>query len=501
MAAAHERFAQLVYSPDPIDGSRTVTDYRWQPGDPRRYGQAHNGNNTWWNIIDEEITAGVTPVNYFLPPGMVERYQTYQAGVDMAVGLQAAFNMTPYVKATTQERRTYTCNNNLTFPAANNLHLDFNGSDIDFNQNGLNISFTPIGGTTMPNNGVIENISINVNNASATGLQVRCSHFDFRNVVVTMRHAATGAAAYELKGPSGSVAGGPYYNNFYNCDVQGSGAADGQTGWAFTSIAPDYLGPNANNFYGGRVGQCATARSITGLGNNWYAPTSEGNTTAFDFFETHSLKCIQNNVFGGYYENNTTLFNFAAGATGNRIMGVFETGTTNVSTGTNAPQTLPAQGNRVYAFKDATTELPDYYASKVAFPSAPSITFATPGNLAVGTNNSTGYYTRIGDSCFFDIDLNLAGPTFTTASGTLRVINLPFTISTTAPAPSFTVGFKSTGPTFVAGKTWMQAVGVPGTTYMILEQMGSNTATHDTDNGDLVSGAALRLSISGRYSV
>jgi len=445
-----------------------------------------------------EIAASVTPVNYAYNVGVVERYQTYvDSSTDMATGLQAAINMSPYVVARTLQTRVYACASNLTFPAATGLNLDFQNSTISFTSTGNNLSLALYSGTNYLTGGTIANLNVDVNGSSSTGIVVRTSHVDWKNVVVTLKSAATNSVGWELPGDETNGTG-PYYNNFYNCDVQGQGT--GQTGWDLTRISPSYRAANHNTWYGGRVGQCATGRKVTGNGNVWYNPASEGCTTAFDFFETQAGKCAQNSVIGGYYENNTTLFNFqsATGSVGNRVWLGYESGTTNITTGSGAN----AAGNRVYGYtNDPVHELPNYYKETTAFASAPSITFATPGDLAVGTNNSTGHYRRTGDTVFFDIDLNLSGPTFTTASGALRITNLPFTIKSSGTAPSFIVGFKSTGPTFPAGKTMVAGVGVPNTTYMILEFMGSNTATADSAAADFVSGAAMRFSISGSYAV
>lgn len=124
MAAAHERFAQLVYAPDPIDGTTTVTDYRWQPGDPRRYGQSpgSGGSNTWYDQTPAESAASVTPTNYYYPPYRAERYGASGDGVTS----NTAILQTPFVNLLAQGIQTFTFGQGafyfatpLTFSAAN----------------------------------------------------------------------------------------------------------------------------------------------------------------------------------------------------------------------------------------------------------------------------------------------------------------------------------------------------------------------------------------------
>jgi len=62
----------------------------------------------------------------------------------------------------------------------------------------------------------------------------------------------------------------------------------------------------------------------------------------------------------------------------------------------------------------------------------PSVTCATPGNLAITSPNVSGKYTRIGDMVFFEFTFN-ATLTFTTASGELRITGLPFPSNSAQP--------------------------------------------------------------------
>lgn len=60
----------------------------------------------------------------------------------------------------------------------------------------------------------------------------------------------------------------------------------------------------------------------------------------------------------------------------------------------------------------------------------PSITFSTPGDVSVSCSTQTGRYTTLGDLVFAEFSLTCT-PTYTTASGTLRVTGLPVSAANT----------------------------------------------------------------------
>lgn len=57
----------------------------------------------------------------------------------------------------------------------------------------------------------------------------------------------------------------------------------------------------------------------------------------------------------------------------------------------------------------------------------PALTFATPGDLAVGYTTQVGTYVRVGNLVTANVTLVLSSFTFTTASGSLRINGLPLT--------------------------------------------------------------------------
>jgi len=273
-----------------------------------------------------EAAAGITPTNYQYAPGNVDRYGTYtNSSTDFSTAVQAAFTLSQSHVATFTPFRTYRCNSNLSIPG-HGAQIEGNYCTLDLFGSGNNIDFATVAGVY--NVGCkVRRLNVNVNTASATGIRARCSHSTFFDVYVTLKAAAANAAGWELKGDEASGTG-PYYNTFINCSEQGQGS--GQTGKAFTAIAPNYRGPNANTFIGGRAGQLATAWSICGSGNNIFGPTVEGCTTAFDHIAGAANKCVQNLISGYYSENNTTVFKYASGANYNGRQGGFITGVTTI---------------------------------------------------------------------------------------------------------------------------------------------------------------------------
>ena len=70
------------------------------------------------------------------------------------------------------------------------------------------------------------------------------------------------------------------------------------------------------------------------------------------------------------------------------------------------------------------------YMPRTAWPVAPSISASTPGDLTVSCSNALGYYSRLGARVTVDFTLTCT-PTYTTASGSLKVTGLPFAASST----------------------------------------------------------------------
>lgn len=72
----------------------------------------------------------------------------------------------------------------------------------------------------------------------------------------------------------------------------------------------------------------------------------------------------------------------------------------------------------------------------------PSISCATPGDLALGTVVATGSYTKIGNRVMYTFSV-AADVTFTSATGGVRITGFPFNFAETTVAPIMFLGFGS----------------------------------------------------------
>jgi len=77
---------------------------------------------------------------------------------------------------------------------------------------------------------------------------------------------------------------GSYYNSFTNINLQGgSGNSPNplgcQNGWVMTYNGVYNRAPNADQWFGGRVGQFVTGMTLMGAGHSIFGTTFEGNTT------------------------------------------------------------------------------------------------------------------------------------------------------------------------------------------------------------------------------
>ena len=102
----------------------------------------------------------------------------------------------------------------------------------------------------------------------------------------------------------------------------------------------------------------------------------------------------------------------------------------------------PATGNLTYAA----------FVPRSAWPTAPSLTAGTPGDLVPNCSTATGNYSRTGTRVRVDFTVTCA-PTYTTASGTLQITNLPFTAATGTNFPLI-----ATSPMSASGVTSSLAI-------------------------------------------
>lgn len=127
-----------------------------------------------------------------------------------------------------------------------------------------------------------------------------------------------------------------------------------------------------------------------------------------------------------------------------------------------------------------------------------TITFATPGNLSVSYANQLCTYTRRGNRVEVGVNLVFT-PTFTTASGALRIAGMPFTIANDQDTAGMIRDITSQF-TWPASRTQLVVYPNSATSYLTIQAIGSGQNPSDIAASNMTSGAAhtLRLSVSYR---
>lgn len=368
------------------------------------------------------------PVNVddFIPAG------TNTATTDCTAFIQAAIDAATAAggRAVVMSAKSYRIEStiqvkvNATVIDGRNCELDYYGSNVAFD-------FIPLGGITYPVSCQISNITIRVRTAATgTGFRMRTSYSILKNLSVVLSVAATSARGITLVGDEVNGTG-PYYNQFFNCSVQSqSGSAD-HIGISFVATGPIFRAPNANTFYGGRVGQCAQGYVIKGGGNTFFNPTCENQGllgTSFKFEADTAVNCVQNQIFGAYLENGNIGFLFSVNALSNSVYSPFITsvatqvsdlGTKNLIVSTDVPSQLPT-GVNPNGVASANPEVLDAYEEGTWTPTLVGNT--TAGSYSVST--ASAKYTRIGQQVTVTAGMFI---TITSAgTGFLKFGGLPF---------------------------------------------------------------------------
>ena len=153
------------------------------------------------------------------------------------------------------------------------------------------------------------------------------------------------------------------------------------------------------------------------------------------------------------------------------------------ATGYNFTANTPAAG--------MTSQLLNWYEEGTF---TPTLTFATPGNLAVtynGVNGRVGYYTRIGNKVYINFGVATSAFTFTTASGALQITGLPFTSKNAAADQSFGsmlfTGITKAGYTQIASRVQNNVA------YIDFQASGSGVTAGNITTADTTSGVNLIL--------
>ena len=312
----------------------------------------------------------------------------------------------------------------------NGTILNGRGCEWDFYGTGVALDFVPIGGVTYPVSCQIKDITIRVRTASTgTGIRVRTSYSLFHNVGVVLYVAATNARGIMLVGDEVNGTG-PYYNQFFNTIVQSTSLGLDHTGISFVASAPLYRSPNANTFYGGRVGQCSRNYIIKGSGNTFFNPTSENvaiTGTAFEFEADTTVNCVQNQIFGAYIENAQTGFLFNTDATACSVYSPYVTGATtpyndlgtdNTIVDASIPAVLPF-GVNPNGNLSSNSNVLDAYVEGTWVPTLVGAT--TPGDYTVTTTSAK--YTLIGQQMTVTAGMSIV--IITPGTGVLTFSGLP----------------------------------------------------------------------------
>ena len=130
----------------------------------------------------------------------------------------------------------------------------------------------------------------------------------------------------------------------------------------------------------------------------------------------------------------------------------------------------------------------------------PTLTCATPGDLAVGYTNRYGIATKIGINIFYDFDITTSSFTHTTAAGALSVTGLLF------------ASLDDTNPRFIGKLEWAGITLANFTEINCRVTGGASTSIGFVASGsaqpltvvaitDLPTGGSVRLRGSGRYCI
>jgi hypothetical protein len=128
----------------------------------------------------------------------------------------------------------------------------------------------------------------------------------------------------------------------------------------------------------------------------------------------------------------------------------------------------------------------------------PTVTFATAGDLSVSYSTQTGAYLRLGSAIIVSIVVGFT-PTYTTASGAIRIAGLP--VNATTPNARLICVLTAGSITFPAGATYLVGNTNSGTAYCTVGSLGSAVAGALTTTTEWTSAVARTLALSGIYYV
>ena len=182
---------------------------------------------------------------------------------------------------------------------------------------------------------------------------------------------------------------------------------------------------------------------------------------------------------------------------------VYSTGVTKTGTQTLTNKTVNLTSNTLTGtmaqFDTACSNGNFAYLTTGTF--TPTVTFSTPGDLAVTYTEQTGQYTKIGDMVYLSIRIWTNTFTYTTSSGTFRVAGIPFTAAGNNVYYYFNLVTDGSGYTWPATTTQVKARMGVGDTFLILKGLGPAPGTDSFTITEVPTGAQLVLDIDGWIKV
>jgi hypothetical protein len=367
------------------------------------------------------------PVNVddFIPAG------TNTASTDCSAFIQAAIDAASAAggRGVVFSTKVYRIDSTIQIKSHNTV-IDGRNCELDYYGPNIAVDFVPVG-TVYNVTSKLSNIAVRVRVAtSGTGFRIRASYSIFVNCGVALYEEAVSARGFTLVGDE-TYGTGPYYNQFFNCTVQSRSSGLDHIGISFVASAPSYRAPNANTFYGGRVGQCLQNYVIKGNGNTFFNPTAENGSlagTSFKFEADTPVNCVQNQIFGAYVENAATAFLFSADSANNSVYSPFITGVTtaysdlgvsNLIVDANVPAKLP-YGVNPNGNASANPEVLDVYEEGTWTPTLVGGT--TAGSYTV--SSASAKYTRIGQQVTVTAGMSIVVDS--AGTGVLKFGGLPF---------------------------------------------------------------------------
>lgn len=130
---------------------------------------------------------------------------------------------------------------------------------------------------------------------------------------------------------------------------------------------------------------------------------------------------------------------------------------------------------------------------------SPTFTCVTVGDLSVSYATQTGIYTRIGNFVYYTVILKWT-PTYTTASGNIRIGSFPFTPNSSGIYVCNAVFDTANVPTYPSSGTWLFTENVGGTSLGVYATKSAAVPVA-LAMSDLTSGLQYRILLTGCFNV